>query len=455
MLRKLVLWSLVFSMFFGAVGARAASGFSGDPVAVEKAAQSVLMLEVYNQGELIATGSGFVAFGRDMLVTNSHVIDGADEILAKSDQGDEYALDKIYAVDAKKDLAILGFSSPTDLPPLTARTNGGVMRVEPVVAIGSPKGLLNTVSVGNVSALYTEEGTRYIQFTAPVSSGSSGGALFDNNGEVVGITTSVLSDSEDTVQNLNFAIHISEAAALWEKVDGRAWIPVQDYPAFQKTGAGFPGDAQAAYEAGRYDIPLAFAAVFALFSPCIAFLKVPPRRAQPSQSVPESGTSPLQSYAISALKRDKAYAFDVEWVDLETVREGYNYFIATVREGSSAYTLYVGLSEDGVSDGVFVMDADDSLLKDGAYIAILRDLGDAFIRASGGDDDGLVKNLRDFNRRLDGYKTGKKGEAFELYGDIAYFQMQYDEADAQNPAGITLAFLAFSPLDESVFSGAP
>jgi S1-C subfamily serine protease len=442
-LRKLVVWPLMFSVFFGAAGARAASGFSGDPVAVEKAAQSVLMLEVYNHGELIATGSGFVAFESDALVTNSHVIDGADSILARSDQGGEYVLDKVYAVDAKKDLAILGFSAPTDLSPLALGT-GGVMRVEPVVAIGSPKGLLNTVSVGNVSAVFEEDGTRYIQFTAPISSGSSGGALFNNSGEVIGITTSILGDDEQTVQNLNFAIRISEAAGLWEKVDERAWIPTGDYPAFQKTAAGFPGDTQTAYGAVNDDVPLALAAVFVLFSPYIAFLKVPPFRTKPSaQPAASDWIGPLHAYADGALKRDEAYAFDVQWEDLEMDRDGYKYYTVTVREGSMPYTLYAGVSEDGSSGILFMMDISDSLWKDDAYTAILRDLGVAFIRASGGDGHGLVKNVRDFGRCLNGYKTGGKTDVdYELYGDTAYIHVQYTQSDAGYPDAIVLELYA-------------
>jgi S1-C subfamily serine protease len=282
MLKKLAVWPLLFSIFLGAVGAHAAAGFSDDPVAVEKAAQSVLMLEVFNHGKLLATGSGFVAFQSNMLVTNSHVIDGADSILAMSDQGYEYVLDKVYAVDTKRDLAILGFSSPADLTPLALGTDSIIMRVEPVVAIGSPKGLLNTVSVGNVSAVFREDGARYIQFTAPVSSGSSGGALFNNDGEVIGITTSVLSDNEETVQNLNFAVHIAEAADLRETVDERAWIPVEDYPAFQKTPADFPGDSQTAYDAGSYGVLISLVAALVLLSPYIIFWMALPYRPMPS-----------------------------------------------------------------------------------------------------------------------------------------------------------------------------
>ncbi len=451
MLRKFVVWALLCSILFGMTGARAAEGFSGDPVAVEAAAQSVLMLEVYSQGELIATGSGFVAFADDMLVTNSHVIDGADEILAKSDQGDEYVLDKIYAVDTRKDLAILGFSSPTKLSPLKLDTERVVMRVEPVVAIGSPKGLLNTVSVGNVSAVFIEEGTRYIQFTAPVSSGSSGGALFGNDGDVIGITTSVWSDQEELVQNLNFAIHIAEAAGLEEKVNKKAWIPAADYPAFQNTNADFPGETQVADNADSTDVQLALAGAFVLFSPCIALLMVPPHRAKPSarpapSPVPADWIGPLQSFADGAIKRDAAHAFDMEWEELELDQDGYQYYAVTVREGSASYPLFAGIADDGMSGILFVMDMSDSLRGDEAYGAIIRDLGEAFIKASGVDGLSLFNEIRSFRRSLDGFTSGGNlDEAYKLYGDLAYFDMEYTRSDAEYPDTITMGFFVKAP----------
>ena len=444
MLRKPVVWLLVLCVFFGMTGARAATGFSGDPVAVESAAQSVLMLEVYNHGELIATGSGFVAFAENALVTNRHVIDGADSILAKSDRGTLYVLDKIYAVDAKKDVAILGFSTPAGLSPLALDADGGVMRVEPVVAIGSPKRLLNTVSVGNVSAVFRQEDTRYIQFTAPISSGSSGGALFNNDGEVIGITTSVFEESAESVQNLNFAIHISEAADLWKKVDEGSWIPVANYPAFQKTAADFPEASQAAHDSdGVYASP-ALALTMAFFSPYVALWSVLTHRTAPP--APADWIAPLQSLADGALKRDKAHAFDIQWEGFEAGQADYNYYTVTVREGSTPYTLFAGISEDGISSIVFVMDIDGSLWEDDAYAAIVSDLGEAFIRASGADGAALADELRGFRRTLDGYRAGDDlDEAYELYGDIGYFTAQHAPSDGVYPDSITLAFSIYAP----------
>lgn len=193
-----------------------ADGFSTDPDAVEKAAKSVLMLEVMHDGNIIATGSGFVAFDNKTLVTNYHVIEGADMIFAQSDDGYEYIIMQVCIADEAKDLAILRFYSPTDLQPLPLHTAVDQKRIESVVAIGSPRGLKNTVSTGNISAVFEEDGTQWLQFTAPISNGSSGGALFNDEGEIIGVTSMTRKDS----QNINFAVHAKEIQMLYEQWDG-------------------------------------------------------------------------------------------------------------------------------------------------------------------------------------------------------------------------------------------
>lgn len=197
--------------------ALAETGFSSDPDAIERAAKSVLMLEVYDaDNELLATGSGFVAFDNRTLVTNYHVIEDADWMVANSDDGYEYMVTKVLVADEVKDIAICGFMSPTDLTPLTFSDGEALRRAEPIVAIGSPIGITNTVSLGNISAIYEEDGVSWIQFTAPISSGSSGGVLFDDRGCVIGVTSASYEDA----QNLNLAVDIAEVTALYESWNG-------------------------------------------------------------------------------------------------------------------------------------------------------------------------------------------------------------------------------------------
>lgn len=200
-----------------------AAVFSDDPKAIEQKAKSVLMLEVYNKdNEFIAAGSGFVAFNNRTIVTNFHVIEDGTWMLAKSDDGYQYMVTKVLTTDEEKDIAICEFMSPTDLLPLELNTDGELLRAEKVVAIGNPLGIelgmTNTVSIGNISALYEDRIKKWIQFTAPISNGSSGGALFDDHGKVIGMTSATFTDG----QNMNLAIHISEIQELYDEWDGES-----------------------------------------------------------------------------------------------------------------------------------------------------------------------------------------------------------------------------------------
>lgn len=194
----------------------AENGFSGDVDAIEKAADSVFMLEVYSyDNKQIAVGSGFVAFDSRILITNYHVIEGGAYVIAISDDKVKYLVSQMCCIDRKKDLAILYFDQETNTNPLPLDTDGNLKRSQTVVAIGSPAGLMNTISIGNISAFYARDGKDWIQFTAPISSGSSGGALFNDEGEIIGVTTA----SYASAQNINMAVKAEEVIKLYESWD--------------------------------------------------------------------------------------------------------------------------------------------------------------------------------------------------------------------------------------------
>ena len=215
-------------------------GFSDDADAIEAAADSVFMLEVYSSSNRkIAVGSGFVAFDPSVLVTNFHVIEDGAYVVAVSDDQEQFLISRKCCADKKRDIAILKFDQPGRAAPLKLDTDGNLKRSQKVVAIGSPAGLRNTISIGNISAFYTQEGKNWIQFTAPISSGSSGGALFNNEGEVIGVTTATYASA----QNINMAVRISEVIDLYSQWDGRttsalgtSWQTVR--PAVPASSAG-------------------------------------------------------------------------------------------------------------------------------------------------------------------------------------------------------------------------
>lgn len=192
-----------------------AAGYSLDPDAINKSASSVVLVACYNiAGRLLGTGSGFAAFDGKYIVTNYHVIDGADIAAVYTDDGDLLWASRVLCADSGRDIAILVLDEDAALPPLPLNETGEVTRGAPAVAIGSPFGFRNSVSIGSVSASEVEyEG--FIGFNAPVSSGSSGGALLDDDGKVIGVTSVVVGGDPDA-QNVNFAVDIKYVIEMYD-----------------------------------------------------------------------------------------------------------------------------------------------------------------------------------------------------------------------------------------------
>ena len=186
--------------------------FSEDTTKIEAADASIVTIFCYNyDGELAATGSGFVAFDGQTIVTNYHVMASAYTCKISTNQDISYEVSEILRSSKKHDIAILKLAEDTGLQPLTLGDSRTIKKGETVVAIGSPLGIKNSVSTGVLSGRIMEDDMDVLQFTAPISSGSSGGALFNNYGNVIGITYASYVDG----QNLNLAIPIELADDLY------------------------------------------------------------------------------------------------------------------------------------------------------------------------------------------------------------------------------------------------
>lgn len=175
----------------------------------EKCAPSVAYVEVYDKsGKPFASGSGFFIDSNGTFVTNYHVIDGAYSAKIMSTEGKVYNVEGVYDFDIGRDTALLKVTGH-DFEYLEIDTSTPVAG-QRVYAIGSPKGLDNTISDGLVSNPNREiDGLDFIQISVPISSGSSGGALINEHGKVIGITSAGIgSNGNDLVQNLNLAIPI-------------------------------------------------------------------------------------------------------------------------------------------------------------------------------------------------------------------------------------------------------
>lgn len=159
-------------------------------------------------------GSGFFVTGDGIIATNFHLINNAKRIFVKGRSNNSYKNIRIVSLEAGRDIALIKVDG---LHFKTARLgDSNVVQVgQRVVAIGNPFGLESTVSDGLISALRrANNGTNVLQTTVPVSAGSSGGPLFNLQGEVIGITTGSLTAG----QNLNFAIPINYVKTLLAKL---------------------------------------------------------------------------------------------------------------------------------------------------------------------------------------------------------------------------------------------
>ena len=140
-----------------------------------------------------ATGSGVIISADGYIVTNNHVVDGADELTVTLTDNKEYSA-KIIGADKTTDLALIKIDAK-NLPAITIANSDAVKVGEWVLAIGNPLGLNNTVTAGIISAKARSLGANgvesFIQTDAAINAGNSGGALVNVKGELVGINASL------------------------------------------------------------------------------------------------------------------------------------------------------------------------------------------------------------------------------------------------------------------------
>ncbi|MBR4077761.1 MAG: trypsin-like peptidase domain-containing protein [Oscillospiraceae bacterium] len=179
--------------------------FSENTQAIAEASASVVTIYTYDINNVnLGSGSGFAAIEEGIIVTNYHVIGGETyRIEAVTESGVVMDADSVIAHDPDKDIAILRFYD-CSLPLLPTDPGLEIERGETLTAIGSPKGFNNMVSTGVFSS-YKAQGTNLILlFTTSISHGSSGGALFNEDGKVVAITSGGYEDANDIYIGIPF-----------------------------------------------------------------------------------------------------------------------------------------------------------------------------------------------------------------------------------------------------------
>jgi len=181
----------------------------------------------------LAQGSGFFISADGYAVTNNHVVDHASSVEVATDDGKTYTA-KVVGTDAKTDVALIKVDGRSDFP-YVKFSNTDPRVGDWVIAVGNPFGLGGTVTAGIVSARGRDIGAGpyddFIQVDAPVNKGNSGGPAFDEDGNVVGVTTAIYSPSGGSV-GIGFAIPANTVKTVVAQLkDGgsvtRGWIGVQ------------------------------------------------------------------------------------------------------------------------------------------------------------------------------------------------------------------------------------
>ena len=179
-------------------------------------------------------GSGFVIDASGLVVTNNHVIDGADEIEVTFPDGTVLPA-KLLGTDAKTDLAVLKVESDTPLPAVKFADSDKARVGEWVMAIGNPFGLGGSVSVGIISARNRDINAGpyddFIQTDAAINRGNSGGPLFNMDGDVIGVNSAIISPSGGSI-GIGFAIPSTLALNITNQLrefgeTRRGWLGVK------------------------------------------------------------------------------------------------------------------------------------------------------------------------------------------------------------------------------------
>ena len=174
-------------------------------------------------GSDMYSGSGFICEGSNYLITNYHVVKNMRNIYIRLDKDDKKRLCKLVKYDRVKDIAILSLENDNSsiyrnkLKIVSEKLSIG----NQVFSCGYPLGLFQ-FSNGIISNMEEFNGISFIQHTAPISQGNSGGPLVNNKGEVIGINTLVLRNGE----NMAFAIPIKHAIELLNKLGDK----IENYP---------------------------------------------------------------------------------------------------------------------------------------------------------------------------------------------------------------------------------
>jgi serine protease Do len=189
-----------------------------------------------SERKVSSLGSGFVIDGtQGLVVTNNHVIDGADEIIVNFHDGSKLKVDKVLGRDTKTDLALLKVTPKKPLAAVGFGSSANLKVGDWVMAIGNPFGLGGSLTLGIISAKQRDINAGpyddFLQTDAAINKGNSGGPLFNMEGEVVGVNTAIISPTGGSI-GIGFAVPADTVTAVVSQLKEfgqvkRGWLGVK------------------------------------------------------------------------------------------------------------------------------------------------------------------------------------------------------------------------------------
>jgi S1-C subfamily serine protease len=269
-----------------------------------------------------AQGTGFLVSSRGELLTNFHVVDNADSIQVNFSEHLQYFARRIVAQDPEKDVALLWIEgiSPNIYPLSLSQTK--LPEGSDIVVIGTPRGFDKSVTAGILSGYRTLSNASLVQFSAPISHGSSGSPVLDTNGKVIGIAIGTIKDS----QGVNLAVDAKEIADFLRARPFKT--PAVQENRGQPSSAAQSNAANSPAAAGDAQTPLPFAEILAKLERAL------PRQSssmvRQSLGAPDKESTGGEKYDTWDFLNNKAlllvwYGNDVvdrsTWVEYHTSRE--------------------------------------------------------------------------------------------------------------------------------------
>jgi serine protease Do len=353
-------------------------------------------------------GTGFIIDKEGYILTNNHVVEMADEIKVKLSDGKEYEA-KTIGRDPKTDLALIKIQSDESLQPLPLGDSEKLEVGDWVVAIGNPFGLGNTVTAGIVSAKYRQIGAgsydNFIQTDASINPGNSGGPLLDTSGEVVAINTAIFSQGGGNI-GIGFAIPVNMAKELLPQLKGgkvvRGWLGVM----IQKITPELKEKLNLKDEKGALvaDVTKGGPAEKAGIERGDVIVSFDGKDIKEMRELPfiVASTPVGKTVKVEVIRKGERKNFDVKIRELKEEQAAVSAEEeATPKLGMSVEELTPELAKNlnvAEKSGIVVVQVEDD---SAAAVAGMKP-GDVIMEI----DQSPVKNLEDFNRKIERYKKG-------------------------------------------------